>query len=199
MKWLAPSVLFAAVCAAPLIPGHAEDVKLVTPEQMKWVAFEGIPGTQITVLSGDPAKEGQFVIEWGGPAGIKVPPHWHSITARVMMISGTGMLAMGDNLDLKKGTPLVPNAYYEVPPKMHHWFVSTSPFVMMIEGIGPLDNHYVKSSGRPCQKSRQVEEDSLGALLLLRGTTVRMAFLALPRRGSMPGGACFSSRDYGSL
>ncbi len=106
MKWLAPSVLFAAVCAASPVPGHAEDVKLVTPEQMKWVAFEPIPGTQITVLSGDPAKAGQFVIEWGGPAGIKVPPHWHSIIARVTMISGTGMLAMGDNLDLKKGTPL---------------------------------------------------------------------------------------------
>jgi hypothetical protein len=151
MKWLVPSLLFAAVCAAPLHLGHAADVKLVTPGQMKWVSFGPIPGTQITVLSGDPAKEGQFVIEWGGPAGIKVPPHWHSITARVMMISGTGMLATGDNLDLKKGTPLVPGSYYEVPPKMHHWFVSTSPFVMMIEGIGPIDNHYVNPEDDPAK------------------------------------------------
>jgi hypothetical protein len=153
MKWLAPSVLFAAVCAASPVPGHAEDARLITPEQMKWVAFEPIPGTQITALSGDPAKAGLFVIEWGGQAGIKVPPHWHSIIARVTMISGTGMLGMGDNLDLKKGTPLVTGAYYEMPAKMHHWFVSTSPFVMMIEGVGPIDNHYVNPEDDPAKKA----------------------------------------------
>lgn len=108
MKWITPSLVLATLCILAPVPGHAEDPMLVNPDQMKWAPLPVIPGTEIAVLSGDPAKQGLFVMEWRGPAGSKAAPHWHSNSERVTLVSGAGSVGMGDAIDLQKGTPLTP-------------------------------------------------------------------------------------------
>lgn len=153
MKWVAPGLLVATLCVATSIPGHTEDAMLVNPNQMKWAALDLIPGTEIAVLSGDLGKPGLFVMEWRGPAGAKAAPHWHTNTERVTLLSGNGMVGMGDSIDPQKGMPLVPGGYGEMPAKMHHWFVAQSPFVMLIEGDGPFDVNFVNPEDDPTKKT----------------------------------------------
>jgi hypothetical protein len=149
MRWLVPSVLLGALCIAATAPGYADDAKLIDPGQMKWVPLDSTPGTEITVLAGDPGKEGLFVIEWRGPASTKVPPHWHTNTERITMLSGSGILGMGDSLDVSKGMTVNPGAYGEMPGKMHHWYAAQSPFIMLIEGTGPADIHFINPADEP--------------------------------------------------
>ena len=147
---ITPGFVLAMLCVAVPVPGHSADkVLLATPDQMKWAPLASVPGTEWVVLSGDPGKKGRFVFEWRGPAGTKAPPHWHSRAERITMISGTGTVGMGDNIDPQKGKAVPPGTYGVMPGKMHHWFVSDGPFVMLIEGEGPFDIHFVNPADDP--------------------------------------------------
>lgn len=152
MKWVAPGLVFATLCVVAPLSGRADDAMLVTPDQMKWAPLPVAPGTELAVLSGDLGKQEPFVVEWRGPAGSKVPPHWHSNTERVTMISGKGAIGMGDQIDVQKGMAIGPGGYGEMPGKMHHWFVAQSPFVMLIEGNGPFDVNFVNPGDDPTKK-----------------------------------------------
>jgi Cupin domain len=153
MKWLAPSTMVAMLCVATPMPGHAEDaMMLVNPDQMKWGPVDVIPGAKSAVLSGDPSKQETFILEVQWPAGSKIGPHWHSNTERVAIVSGTGVVGMGDNLDPQKGMPITPGGYVSLPGKMHHWFVAQSPVVMLITGEGPFDITFINPEDDPRKK-----------------------------------------------
>jgi hypothetical protein len=148
MRWFAPGfVLATAFCTFTSTPGRAENAMTINQDQMKW-APAAIPGVEAAALSGDPSKPGPFVMEFRWAAGSKAPPHWHSNTERVTMISGTGAVGMGDVLDPQKGTSVTPGAYMEMPAKMHHWFVAQTPVVMLLEGEGPFDLNLVDAATR---------------------------------------------------
>ena len=153
MNWLEAAVVMAMLCVTGLVPAQAEDAVLINPDQMKWVQLDAIPGTEIAVLCGDPAKVGFFVMAWRGPAGTKAAPHWHTNTELVMLLSGTGTVGMGDNIDLQKGMPLATGGFGSMPGKMHHWYVAQSPFVMLIEGEGPFDVNFINPEDDPRNKT----------------------------------------------
>ena len=120
---------------------------------MKWGPVDIIPGAESTVLSGDPTKNERFVLEVRWPAGSKIGPHWHSNTERVAIISGTGAMGMGDNMDSQKAMPISAGGYAEMPGKMHHWFVAQSPVLMLIEGDDPFDVNFVNPEDDPTKKT----------------------------------------------
>ena len=63
-------------------PANADD--------MKWGAVPNVfpPGAQIAVVSGDPFKEGLYVVRLKMPAGYKIPAHNHPTTEYVTVLSG---------------------------------------------------------------------------------------------------------------
>ena len=88
MKWLAPTLLFATTfCFVAPARGFADDMRVISPDQMKWAPLDAIPGTEIAVLSGDLGKQGPFVMEWRGPAGAKASPHWHTNPEGFLLLS----------------------------------------------------------------------------------------------------------------
>ena len=104
----------------------ADDMKMpVNAAQIKWEpAPNFVPkGAQIAVLSGDPSKDGLYVVRLNWPAGYKIPAHNHPTMEMVTVISGNFHLGMGDKLDEKKGMQLTAGGYAEAPAKMNH-FVS---------------------------------------------------------------------------
>ena len=107
------------------------------------------PGAELAVLSGDPTKKGHFVIALRGPAGYKIPPHWHSTDEHVTVLSGALTMGMGDSVDAAKGTALTVGGYALMPQRMHHWATSTAPFVIQVQAQGPFDIRYVSSSDDP--------------------------------------------------
>jgi quercetin dioxygenase-like cupin family protein len=133
----------------------ANDMKMpVNASQIKWApAPDFIPkGAQIAVLSGDPSKEGLYVVRLKIPAGYKIPAHNHPTTEMVTVISGNFHLGMGDKLDEKKGMLLTAGGYAEAPAKMNHYAWASSPTIVQVHGQGPFAVTYVNSADDPRTK-----------------------------------------------
>jgi anti-sigma factor ChrR (cupin superfamily) len=134
----------------------ADDMKMpVNASQLKWgpgPAF--LPkGAEVAVLSGDPAKDGLYVIRAKLPAGYRVPAHNHPTAEMVTVISGKFHLGMGDKLDEKKGAVLTAGGFAEAPAKMNHYAWTSGPTVIQIHGQGPFAITYVNSEDDPRNKS----------------------------------------------
>lgn len=103
----------------------------------------------MAVLEGDPTKEGMFVVRFQFPEGYHIPPHTHPKTERVTVISGTLLLAMGENLDRSAAKTLTAGTYGFWPPGMKHTAWSEGETVIQLHGIGPWQITYVNSADDP--------------------------------------------------
>jgi quercetin dioxygenase-like cupin family protein len=67
-------------------------------------------GAQIAVISGDPFKEGLYVVRLKMPANYKIPAHNHPTTEYVTVVSGDFNIGMETNSTPKKGSFCTPAA-----------------------------------------------------------------------------------------
>ena len=133
----------------------AEDMKMpVNASQIKWgPAPDFIPkGAQIAVLSGDPSKEGLYVVRLKLPAGYKIAAHNHPTAEMVTVVSGNFHLGMGDKLDTRKGIALTAGGYAEAPAKMNHYAWTSSPTTVQFHGQGRFAVTYVNPADDPRRK-----------------------------------------------
>ncbi|HEY1473854.1 MAG TPA: cupin domain-containing protein [Pseudolabrys sp.] len=147
---LAAALLLAAV------PFAAPAMDLTTgPDAVKWGPAPPAlpPGAQLTVLSGDPGKDGPYVLRAKLPAGYTVPPHTHPTDENVTVISGAFHFAMGDKLDKSKGEALKPGGFFRAEKGMQHYAWATAPTVIQIHGTGPFAITYVNPADDPRNKS----------------------------------------------
>ena len=123
----------------------------LSADQLKWQAAPpAFPkGAQIAVLSGDPSKEGLYVIRPKAPAGYKVAPHSHPFDEHVTVISGSFIIEMGDKIDEKKGTALKPGGFAKVSKGMVHYAMFPEETVVQIHGQGPQALTYVNPADDP--------------------------------------------------
>jgi quercetin dioxygenase-like cupin family protein len=135
----------------PLPATAADEHVAVSPDNLKWgAAPPAFPkGAQIAVLSGDPTKDGLYVIRLKVPAGYKVPPHTHPNDENITVISGTFNIGMGDKLDEKKGDALKAGGFAHMAKGMQHfaWFGEDS--VIQLHGMGPQSIIYVNPADDP--------------------------------------------------
>ena len=104
------------------------------------------------MLSGDPSKDGLYVVRLKMPAGYKIPAHHHPTTENVTVVSGNFNIGMGDYLDEKKGIELTSGGYGEAPAKMNHYAWVTSPTIVQVHGQGPFAITYVNPADDPSTK-----------------------------------------------
>jgi len=145
-------ILGLAVLLATANVALAEDMKApINASQIKWSAAPNMlpPGAQWFVISGDPSKDGPYVVRLRLPAGYQIPAHNHPTTEMVTVLSGKLLIGMGDKLDAKKGAVLSAGGYAEAPAKMNHYAVATSPSVIQVHGQGPFAITYVDSADDP--------------------------------------------------
>jgi quercetin dioxygenase-like cupin family protein len=121
------------------------------PETVEWKAGPAaIPArAKMAVLEGDPTKEGPFVVRFQFPDGYHIPPHTHPKTERVTVISGTMLLAMGENLDRSAAKTLIAGTYGFWPAGMKHTAWSQGETVIQLHGIGPWQINYVNPADDP--------------------------------------------------
>jgi len=121
------------------------DMTMINPSALKWVdAPPSLPrGAKLAVLYGDPGKDGPYVIRLKAPGGYKVPPHWHTQTENLTVISGTLYLGSGDAMDMSAAHPLKTGGFHNLPGGMHHYAFTKTTTVVQIHGTGPLDVKYV--------------------------------------------------------
>ena len=151
------AVRCAAVAVALTITGAAfaqHSHVLVPADKVKWgPAPPALPaGAQISVLEGDPGQKGAITLRLQFPANYTVPPHWHSMTERVAVLSGTLQVGMGDTLDRQASKALRPGGFVSLPAKMHHYAWTATPTVVQINLEGPFDIYYVNPGDDPRRK-----------------------------------------------
>lgn len=161
MKRLA-AMMASVVILVPVVRAHdaqeaagaAKKAVFMTPDQLKWGdAPPAFPrGAQVTVLSGDPFKEGTYTLRLKMPAGYRLPPHWHTRDEQLTTISGTLALHMGDTTD-SPSHDLGPGAYHFLPGKMHHAAEARGETVVQVHGNGPFDIRYLDPADDPTKAS----------------------------------------------
>ena len=148
------SMLFGVVVSAA--PAAAQDPPhvIVPADSVQWGPAPPAlpPGAQISVLEGNPSEKGPVVLRLKLPAGYVVPPHWHSMTERVTVLSGTFYIGMGDALDRAGSQALAPGGFVSLPAKMHHFAWVKAPTVVQVNLDGPFDIYYINATDDPQKK-----------------------------------------------
>jgi quercetin dioxygenase-like cupin family protein len=126
----------------------------VNSADLKWVPAPAVfpKGVQMAVLSGDPAKAGQFVIRLKMPADYKIPAHHHPTDEYVTVVSGDLGLGMGDKLDAAKSAALTAGGFAMAPKDMNHYAFSKSGAVVQVSAEGPFAMTYVNPMDDPTKK-----------------------------------------------
>jgi hypothetical protein len=133
----------------------ADDMKApVNASDLKWGPAPGVlpKGAQLAVVSGDPFKDGPYVVRLKVPNGYKIPAHNHPTTEGVTIISGNFHIGMGDKLDESKAMELTAGGYGEAPAKMNHYAFATSDTVVQVHGQGPFAITYVNPADDPSKQ-----------------------------------------------
>src|SRR5215207_58484 len=117
------TVLAVAALALGLSPALAQQSHtMVNANEVQWKeAPPVLPGAQISVLYGDPAKEGVFVMRIKFPANYRVPPHTHPVDEIVTVISGEFNLGMGEEFDAAQSQTYTAGGLIAMPPETAHF------------------------------------------------------------------------------
>jgi quercetin dioxygenase-like cupin family protein len=147
------AIAFAVMIAAPL-PAWAQSspMGLVNgPDAVKWgpVPPSFPKGAMIAVLSGDPSKDGPYVVRLKMPANYQVPAHHHPTTENVTVLSGSFHAGMGDKLDADKGQTFAPGGFVSMPAGMNHYAWATTETIVQVHGDGPFAIVYVNPADDP--------------------------------------------------
>jgi mannose-6-phosphate isomerase-like protein (cupin superfamily) len=140
----ATRVMAFAVCTVMLAPtfGSAQQVvgkgvELTTPDNIKWV--KNAAGTQETaVLSGDPNKEGPYVIRLRWLPGNMSRPHFHPQDRHFVVVSGTWWIGSGEKYDPESTVAAGPGSYVlHKAGAIHYDGAKKEPAVIQVWGMGP--------------------------------------------------------------
>lgn len=111
---------------------------VVMPGDVTWNDMKEMPGWQMVVLAGNPTKEGPYVERLKIPANAAIPPHTHSDTENITVLSGALGLAQGEQADKSKGQMLPAGAFYLLPANTAHFaWTDADGAIIQIHGIGP--------------------------------------------------------------
>jgi quercetin dioxygenase-like cupin family protein len=106
-------------------------------------------GAQMAVISGDPAKAGEFVVQLSMPAGYKIPPHFHPTDETVQVKKGTFLVGMGDTFDVKGTKPMKVGDKGTIAARMHHFASTRGATIVSVTAMGPFAMTYVNPADNP--------------------------------------------------
>ena len=133
-------------------PVFAQSTHVLVPaDKVQWgPAPPALPaGAQIAVLEGNPSEKGSVTLRLQFPANYNIPAHWHSMTERITVLSGTFHIGMGDKLDRRGSQTLEPGGFVSLPANMRHFAWTATPTVVQINLEGPFDIFYVNPGDNP--------------------------------------------------
>jgi len=136
-------LLVGSGCATAPAP-----VSMVLPATFKWVDTPR-PGFQFGVLEGDPTKAVPFTFRVKFPPNFQEPPHYHSYTQHVTVISGTYYSGRGDKFDREKMDALPAGSFMVIPANTPHYAWTTEETVTQVHGVGPAGTTYVNPADDP--------------------------------------------------
>jgi quercetin dioxygenase-like cupin family protein len=144
-------VALAAIVAAHEATAPASTHVIVKPSDIKWgpppPVFE--KGATFTVISGNPAEPGPYVVRLKMPKGYKINPHWHPTDENVTVLSGSFKIGMGEKFDESTMTDLPTDGFVLLPAEMRHYAMAKSEAIVQVHGMGPFQLTYVNPEDDP--------------------------------------------------
>jgi quercetin dioxygenase-like cupin family protein len=150
--------LYATACGSVLLfaltPAFAQQPHqhaMVNPGDIAWK--DGPPslpkGAQMSVLYGDPSKEGIFVMRLKLPANYRIPAHTHPVDEVVTVVSGEFNLGMGTQVDPTKTKAITAGGVIAMPPGTQHYVQINQETVVQLSTRGPWGIAYVNPADDP--------------------------------------------------
>jgi quercetin dioxygenase-like cupin family protein len=132
------------------VPSCATAPSPVLPANLQWVDSQVLPGAKNATLAGNPAQPGFSMWRSSYPANYRVPPHYHSVTEYVTVISGTIYNGVGEKFDTAQGTAYPAGSFFINPANHPHYFWTTDrEAVLQFSIIGPLGMTFVNPADDP--------------------------------------------------
>jgi len=152
ISWFVLALAFVAIVSLADHPTPAASPHvMMTADAIQWGDVPPMlpKGGKIAVLSGDPGKEGTFVVRLQFPAGYRVAPHWHPTDEHVTVLEGTLALGMGEKFDEASMKKLPAGGYALLPATMRHYAMAATAATIQISGNGPFVLNYVNPDDDP--------------------------------------------------
>ena len=128
-------------------------MKVVTADELVCKEHPLFKGAQIVNVFGDTTKAETIVLRVKFPSHYKVPPHNHSFSEVVTVLSGTYWNAMGD--DMEKGVMLKPGSVFMLPANhVHRTWTTDEEVVIQLNFTGPGGITFVNPADDPRQKAQ---------------------------------------------
>ena len=128
----------------------ADNVILVTPDQVPWTDSPVIPNAKGAFLVGDPSKPEVTVLRVWLPPHCKHPPHSHPFPEVATVLSGRVGFGLGDAFDPSKGRILEAGSFAVVPAKRSHYiWTENEEAIVQVQFVGPFGIDYVNPADDP--------------------------------------------------
>ena len=141
-KWrVALDAPVSSMPAQAAAPAEATDFVAANAAMLRWSDFASpgfAPGVKISVLHGNPAAPGRFVLRLSFPDGYQVPLHWHPTAEYVTVLSGGVDFGMGNAVDASAAQAHGPGDFAFIPARHAHWLTARGPTIVQVSGNGPF-------------------------------------------------------------
>ena len=149
---LIAAILFAGTAAHAQEdrPGH----RILEADNITWSAGPPSlpPGAEASVLYGDPAADGVFIMRLKLPRGFKIAPHTHPKPEILTVISGAFHIGMGEVADEAKAHKLPAGGFFAFDPGLAHFAHVEEETVVQLSSTGPWTINYINTADDPRSK-----------------------------------------------
>ena len=148
------AVILALFLVGSAVASAQEMAKPIAESEIKWAPAPPSvpPGAQVAVMSGDPSKEGPWVMRMRAPADYVYPPHSIPAAETITVLSGLLYIGVGDTLDKAKARRMAVGSFIELPGKISHYSWNPTEVVVEVHSIGPSPVTYANPADNLSKK-----------------------------------------------
>lgn len=131
------------VASVAVVSGQApRDHLMVQPEAIQW---RGAPsGLQTAIAEGNPQAAGPFTMMLRLPDGVWIPPHFHNVDKRLVVIKGELLMGHGTVIDAAQTTALKTGGVAVMPANTNHYEGGRGETIVALIANGPFTTTMVK-------------------------------------------------------
>ena len=136
--WIAVLVAIAVCAVAQAADLNPAAIMIKPPDQIKWTTSPS--GSSEAILTGDPSKEGLYIVLTKWSPGHMSRPHSHPNDRYIMVLSGTWWVGTGTTYDPALTKPVKAGSFVTHFGKEIHWDGAkeeTGECLLEIVGMGP--------------------------------------------------------------
>jgi hypothetical protein len=141
------SRIFSAgvLALAVLLPASAG-----AEEDLNWQFVPGIPRpVEVAIVSGDPSKEGPYVVRYRTPSGMRFAPVTHPDARELTIIKGTYWIAQGESYNWKQMDEFKAGAVIQKEANKPYFGWARTAVILEERGTGPTNLNYVHEDDDP--------------------------------------------------